>query len=43
MKLNDDKSDYINIAGNIIFYRNGSDGYKCYIINTDGTGRRLFD
>jgi len=42
-KLNDDDSDYINVAGDKIYYSNNSNNNKLYVINTDGIGNRPVD
>lgn len=39
IKLCDDMPFYINVAGNWVYYINGSDEGYIYKINTDGTGR----
>ena len=38
-KINDDKSDFINVVGEWVYYSNGSDDSKIYRIKTDGSGR----
>lgn len=39
IKLNDDKSRFINVIGDWIYYGNESDGGKIYRIHSDGSGR----
>jgi len=41
IKLNDDYTDYINVAGDWIYYSNLDDGNQTYRIRTDGTGREV--
>jgi len=39
-KINDDKSDFINVVGEWVHYSNGSDDSRLYRIKTDGSGRQ---
>ncbi|MDF2687013.1 MAG: hypothetical protein K0S55_2196 [Clostridia bacterium] len=39
-KLNNDKSYYINVTGDWIYYRNYNDNSFIYKIKTDGTKRK---
>lgn len=41
-KLNEAQSDYINLSGEWIYYRNVSDGNKIYRMKTDGSDNAVF-